>query len=156
MLPKQTSNLFIPNYLLLWNIAKFFSNFTFFFPRHTFTSFKEDKIYKKCSISFRSFMMEPVFKPNWKKFFRLPRSNQTLCTIWYHLYNLKNVKNTHGERFFLVKLQAEACNFTKSKTHSWVFFTIFKSYKWYQSRKSSHIQKFRIKLSFRVHENDWL
>ena len=29
-----------------------------------------------------------------------------LCTIWYHLYNLKNVKNTHGGVLLLVKLQA--------------------------------------------------
>ena len=28
------------------------------------------------------------------------------CTIWYHLYNLKNVKNTHGGVLILVKLQA--------------------------------------------------
>ena len=35
------------------------------------------------------------------------------CTIWYHLYYLKNVKNTHGEMSFLVKLQAYI---TKSDT----------------------------------------
>ena len=28
------------------------------------------------------------------------------CAIWYHLYNLKNVKYTHGEVLLLVKLQA--------------------------------------------------
>ena len=29
--------------------------------------------------------------------------------IWYHLYNLRNVKNTHGEVLLLaVKLQAKA------------------------------------------------
>ena len=28
------------------------------------------------------------------------------CAIWYHLYNLKNMKNTHGG--VLVKLQAKA------------------------------------------------
>ena len=28
------------------------------------------------------------------------------CSIWYHLYNLKNVKNTHGGVLLLVKLQA--------------------------------------------------
>ena len=32
------------------------------------------------------------------------------CAIWYHSYNLKNVKNTHGGALILVKLQAEACN----------------------------------------------
>ena len=35
------------------------------------------------------------------------------CAIWYHLYNLKNVKNTHGGVIILVKLQAEVCDFTK-------------------------------------------
>ena len=35
------------------------------------------------------------------------------CAIWYHLYNLKNVKNTHGGVLILVKLQAKGCNFTK-------------------------------------------
>ena len=27
------------------------------------------------------------------------------CTIWYYLYNLKSVKNTHGGVLLLVKLQ---------------------------------------------------
>ena len=35
------------------------------------------------------------------------------CASWYHLYNFKNLKNTHGGVLILVKLQAEACNFTK-------------------------------------------
>ena len=39
-----------------------------------------------------------------------------LCAIWYYSYNLKNVKNTHGGVLLIVKLQALACNFTKSKT----------------------------------------
>ena len=28
------------------------------------------------------------------------------CAIWYHSYNLKNVKNSHGRVLTLVKLQA--------------------------------------------------
>ena len=35
------------------------------------------------------------------------------CAIWYHLYDLKNVKNNHGEVLFLVKLQAKAYNSIK-------------------------------------------
>ena len=31
-----------------------------------------------------------------------------LCAIWCYLYNLQNVKNTHGLVLILVKLQAEA------------------------------------------------
>ena len=54
------------------------------------------------------------------------------CAIWYHLYNLKYVKNTHGGVLILVKLQALACNFTKSNTPPLVFFTFFKLYGWNQ------------------------
>ena len=36
-----------------------------------------------------------------------------LCAIWYHLYKLKNVKNTHGGVLLLVNLQDEACNLLK-------------------------------------------
>ena len=54
------------------------------------------------------------------------------CTIWYHWYNFKNVKNTHGGVLLLVKLQASARNFTKSNTPPWVFFTFLKLYKCYQ------------------------
>ena len=38
------------------------------------------------------------------------------CAIWYHLYNIKNLKNTHGGVLLLG-------NFTKSNTPPWVFFT---------------------------------
>ena len=44
------------------------------------------------------------------------------CSIWQHLYNLKNVKKTHGGLLLLVK----------SNAPPWVFFTFFKLYKWYQ------------------------
>ena len=54
------------------------------------------------------------------------------CAIWYHLYYFKNVKNTDRVVLILVKLQAEACNFTKINTPLWVFFTFLKLYKWYQ------------------------
>ena len=43
------------------------------------------------------------------------------CVIWYHLYNLKNVKQTHGGVLLLVKLQAKTCNLTKIDTPPWVF-----------------------------------
>ena len=48
-----------------------------------------------------------------------------LCAVWYHLHDLKNVKNIHGGVLFLVKLQANACNFTNSSTPPWVFFSRF-------------------------------
>ena len=52
--------------------------------------------------------------------------------IWYHLYNFKNVKNTHGEVLLLVKLRAKACNVTKSNTPPGVFFTFLELCKWNQ------------------------
>ena len=36
-----------------------------------------------------------------------------LCAIWQHSHNLKNMKNTFGGCYFLVKLLALACYFTK-------------------------------------------
>ena len=32
-------------------------------------------------------------------------SNMMCCAIWYHLYNLKHVKNTNAGELFLVKLK---------------------------------------------------
>ena len=51
------------------------------------------------------------------------------CMIWYQLYNLKNVKSTHGGVLILVKLLAEACDFTKINTPPWVLFTFLKFYR---------------------------
>ena len=48
------------------------------------------------------------------------------CAIWYHLHNLKNVKNTHGGVILAMKLQSSAGRFTKSITPPWVFLTFFK------------------------------
>ena len=54
------------------------------------------------------------------------------CAIWYHSYNLKNVKSIHGRVLLLAKLQAKAWNFTKGNTPPWVFLKFLKLYKWYQ------------------------
>ena len=48
---------------------------------------------------------------------------EVICAIWYHLYNLKNLKNTNGGVPLLVKLQASACNFTEINTPPRVFFS---------------------------------
>ena len=48
---------------------------------------------------------------------------KTLYTICYHLYNLKNVKNTQG-------------GVAKSNTPLWVFSMFLKLYKWYQIAQS--------------------
>ena len=38
----------------------------------------------------------------------------------------KKRENTHGRVLLSVKLQPKACNFTKSNTPPWVFFTLLK------------------------------
>ena len=54
------------------------------------------------------------------------------CAIWYHLYNFKNVKNTHGGVLLLV-------NFTKSNTPSWVFSLFLNCTNGTKSCETSHI-----------------
>ena len=51
-----------------------------------------------------------------------------LCAIWYHLYNLKNVKKHPWRSVAFSKVAV----FTKSNIPPWVFFSFFKLYKWYQ------------------------
>ena len=41
-------------------------------------------------------------------YFKWSKSPVMHCTIWYHLYNFKKVKNTHGGVLILVKFQASA------------------------------------------------
>ena len=52
--------------------------------------------------------------------------------MWYHMYNLKKVKNIYGTVLLSIKLKAQCCSFTKSNTSPWVSFTFSKSYKFYQ------------------------
>ena len=69
---------------------------------------------------------------------------------WYHLYNLKNVKNIHGGALILVKLQASAYKFTKINIPPWVFFTFFELYKWYQiAQRITDIYKFTHRSEFK-------
>ena len=51
------------------------------------------------------------------------------CANWYHLYNLKSVKNPHGGVLLLVKLQA---------------LTFFKFYKFYQIVQSITLFEYKI------------
>ena len=53
------------------------------------------------------------------------------CAIWYHLYNSKNVKNTHGGVSISVNCRLLPCNFFKSNTPPWESNTP-PWYKWYQ------------------------
>ena len=58
------------------------------------------------------------------------------CVIWYHLHNLKNVKNTHGEVLFLVKLQASTL--LKVKLLHGRFLRFLKCTNGTKSRNASH------------------
>ena len=44
------------------------------------------------------------------------------CATWYHLYNFKNLKNTHGG--VLLQENLQACFME--------FFHVFNLYKWFQ------------------------
>ena len=39
------------------------------------------------------------------------------CAIWYHLYNLKNVKNAHGGVLLLVKFQTKSLQLKLTLLH---------------------------------------
>ena len=59
----------------------------------------------------------------------------------------KNMKNME-ECYFWLKLQASACNFTKSNTPAWVVFTFFKLHKWCQIvRRISYAESINIFLA---------
>ena len=73
-----------------------------------------------------------VILPNNICTFESLQNKMMFCAIWYHLYNFKNLKNTHRVVLLLVKLRLLACNFSKSNTFPWVFFTFFELHKWYQ------------------------
>ena len=45
-----------------------------------------------------------LMKSSWSK----DALNVVRCVIWYHLYNLENVENTHGGVLILVKLQSSS------------------------------------------------
>ena len=50
-------------------------------------------------------------------------SYMMICAIWYHLYNLNNVKSTHGECYFKL---------LKVTLSNGCFLRFFNLYKWYQ------------------------
>ena len=71
-----------------------------------------------------------------------------LCTIWYHLYNLKK-RQKHSWRS-----DTSACNLPKSITSSWVFFTFFKLCKWYQIAQGiAHFVFQEVKGRIRVYDH---
>ena len=64
-----------------------------------------------------------------------------LCAIWYHLCNLKNLKNTHGTVLLLVKLQVSACNLLKVILFHGCFSYFLNCTNGIKLRKASHFYK---------------
>ena len=62
-----------------------------------------------------------------------------LCAIFYHLYNWRNVKNTHGGVLLLAKLHALACSFTKLALLHGCFPRFLNYTNGTESRKASHL-----------------
>ena len=77
-----------------------------------------------CKLALQLFFLESktVFSPG--------STLMMLCAIWYHLFHLKDVKNTHEGVLLLTKFQP----LRVSLRH--VFCTFFKLYKWYQIAQS--------------------
>ena len=67
-----------------------------------------------------------------------------LCQIWYHLHNLKKREKHPWKSDSFGKVAR--CNFTKSITPPWVFFTFFKLNKWYQIAQGITYMIYSIKI----------
>ena len=67
-----------------------------------------------------------------------------------HLYNLKNVKNTHWGLLLLVKLKADVCNCTKNNVPPWVFFTFLNFKNFAKLRKTSQIYNVELGKAFYI------
>ena len=63
-------------------------------------------------------MQVTYFLTPWLTFFNVILLHMMLCAIWYHLHNLKNVKNTNGGVLLLVKLQAPVNCTNATKSHN--------------------------------------
>ena len=118
------------------------------------TSLKFQSVYQDYKAGFSSAQTSNSFGMSWSFSF-----------IWNALHDflpfaqINKRENTHGWVLLLVKLQAEACNFTKSETPPWIFFTFLKLYKWNQIAQritwsgfevgflSSHVSNSRLELS---------
>ena len=67
------------------------------------------------------------------------------CAIWYHFVQFKKREKHPRNSVTYSKFQAKACNFTKSGTPPWMFFTFLILYKWYQAAQNVSFHKDKIK-----------
>ena len=70
------------------------------------------------------------------------------CAIWYHWYNLKNVKKTHGGLLLLVNLQA----LVKVTLLHWCFSRFLNCLNCYKLRKASQMS---LAHNFSALPSDW-
>ena len=81
-----------------------------------------------------------------------PSLTLNICDDLRDLVPFVQIKNREKHSWRSVtfsKVAGLAYNFTKSSTLPWVFFTFFKLYKWYQTRKTSRIYVILILMRFR-------
>ena len=71
------------------------------------------------------------------------------CTIWYHLYNFKNVKNTHGGVLLLVKLQTTPTLLKVTLLHG-CFSRFLNCTNGTKSRKTSHQNLLSIRENWKI------
>ena len=65
----------------------------------------------------------------WLNLDKLRQHNYVMrWVIWSHLYNLKNVKNTHGEVLLLIKLQEDPIRLQKGSQQSLI--SMFEKWRW--------------------------
>ena len=91
--------------------------------------------------------MELFLKKNLYKIYKIYKSIQmpqkyvVRCVIWYHMYNLKNVKNTHGGVVLSVKLQAllQVSTLLRVTLLHWCFSRFLNCTNGTKSRKASQI-----------------
>ena len=89
--------------------------------------------YKNLSLKF----VKQKFSKWKKRMHHFPMSQNKyviLCTIWYHVYNFNNVKNSHARVLLLEKLQAITLFFE-------CFSRFLSSTNRTNSRRASHIEK---------------
>ena len=118
-----------PNFTLQWNITEVIKNDEIiqFFQLIC-------GIFKYFLKAFKTFPW--IFRNTTKKN-RIARTNiknkcDALSDLVLFVKLKKNAKSTHSGMLLLLKSQVSASNFTKSITLPWVFFILFKLYKWWQ------------------------
>ena len=113
---------------------------------YQFHCYSLSSFYWNCSVMLFVSLITDVFNQVFIQSFLLLSITITLIlisvmlyVIQYHLYNFKNVKNTHGEVSLLVKFAGSACNFTKSTTSPRVFFTFLNCTNGTKLRKAFYV-----------------